>query len=163
MKQLTYLGLLALLLPSTVLASLAGSVGLFVYPSNNQTAEQIEQDDYQCYAWAKDQTGFDPINAKPPEEVAASNPGADGSAMRGALRGAARGAIIGEIADDDASKGAEIGAAMGAMRGRSHSRHQSSQQAANQNAQNQSQYDSRQNDFKKAMSLCLEARGYAAQ
>lgn len=152
-----------LLCPSIVLASLASSVGLFVYPKNSQSPEQIEQDDYQCYSWAKDQTGFDPINTTTPKNVEAKRPGADGSAMRGALRGAARGAIIGEIVDDDASKGAEVGGALGAMRGRSHARHSAQQQATHQNAQNQAQYEQRKDDFKRAMSLCLDARGYAAQ
>lgn len=162
MKRLT-LCLCLILSPSVVLASLASSVGLFVYPKNNQSPEQIEQDDYQCYNWAKGQTGLDPINTTAPQAVEAQKPGADGSAMRGALRGAARGAIIGEIADNDASKGAEVGAAMGAMRGRSHSRHSAQQQAANQNSQNQAQYEQRKEDFRRAMSLCLDARGYAAQ
>ena len=162
MKRVT-LCLSLLICPSLVLASLASSVGLFVYPKNNQSQEQIEQDDYQCYSWAKGQTGFDPINTTTPQTVEAERPGADGSAMRGALRGAARGAIIGEIADDDASKGAEVGAALGAMRGRSHARHSAQQQAANQNSQNQAQYEQRKDDFKRAMSLCLDARGYAAQ
>lgn len=159
----TILFLTLVIFPASSLASLASSVGLFVYPKNDQSAEQIEQDDYQCYAWAKDQTGFDPINAKAPQTAEAERPGADGSAMRGALRGAARGAIIGEIADDDASGGAEVGAALGAMRGRSHSRRSSQQEAANQNAQNQAQHEQRIGDFKRAMSLCLDARGYAAQ
>ncbi len=161
MKRLL-LALFVTTLSPALVASLASSVGLYVYPAENQSSDQIAQDDYQCYAWAKEQTGFDPVSASEPAPVEAQAPGADGSAMRGALRGAARGAIIGEIADDDASKGAEVGAALGMMRGRSHSRQQSQQQAAQANNQNQAQHQQRQDNFKKAMSLCLEARGYAA-
>ncbi len=33
---------------------------LFVYPKQGQSEEQQATDRYQCYSWAKDQTGFDP-------------------------------------------------------------------------------------------------------
>lgn len=143
-------------------SSLASSVGLFVYPANNQSSEQQEQDDYQCYAWAKDETGFDPINSKPPEEVETHARAERGSGTRGALRGAARGALLGEIVDDDASDGAAIGATVGMMRGRSASRRQAQAEANATNSQNQNNYATQQSNFKKAMSLCLEARGYSA-
>lgn len=162
MKTLITLILLSLGTSATA-ANLASSVGLFVYPANNQSQEQIGKDDYECYDWAKGQTGFDPINARPPEQTAAQAPGADGSAARGALRGAARGAILGEIIDDDASKGASAGAALGAMRGRSHSRANAQSQAQNANAQNQQQFAGQQDNFKRAMTSCLSARGYTAQ
>jgi hypothetical protein len=33
---------------------------LYTYPKNGQTAEQQEQDRYECHRWASDQSGFDP-------------------------------------------------------------------------------------------------------
>ena len=33
---------------------------LYIYPSNGQTQEQQDQDRYECYSWARNQTGFDP-------------------------------------------------------------------------------------------------------
>ena len=33
----------------------------------------LEQDGYQCFAFAKDQTNFDPMNAREPAEVVADN------------------------------------------------------------------------------------------
>lgn len=45
---------------------------MFVFPKNNQTKEQQEQDQFNCYKWAKEQTGFDPN--KPVEQAAAPAP-----------------------------------------------------------------------------------------
>lgn len=51
--------------------SLAGSIGLFVYPAKEQDKQQREQDDYRYYAWVKDETNYDPMNAREPAEVVA--------------------------------------------------------------------------------------------
>src|SRR6478672_9358833 len=42
---------------------------VFVYPSKGQTKEQQEQDEFSCYKWAKEQTGFDPT--QPMQQTAA--------------------------------------------------------------------------------------------
>jgi len=33
---------------------------LFIYPKQGQTEPQMKQDEYECYLWAVEQTGFDP-------------------------------------------------------------------------------------------------------
>jgi len=38
----------------------AASDDLYVYPQNNQTADQQSNDKYECHKWANSQTGFDP-------------------------------------------------------------------------------------------------------
>ena len=42
----------------------------FVFPEKGQSPEQQEQDDFTCYKWAKQQTGYDPehpdLAAAPP-------------------------------------------------------------------------------------------------
>tara|TARA_R110002072_G_scaffold51389_1_gene137901 strand:- start:92641 stop:93261 length:621 start_codon:yes stop_codon:yes gene_type:complete len=38
----------------------ASAAELFVYPRNNQTEEERDQDRYECHQWARNQTGFDP-------------------------------------------------------------------------------------------------------
>jgi hypothetical protein len=55
--------------------ALAG-VEVFVYPSKGQSKEQQEQDEFGCYKWAKEQTGFDPGAA------IGAGVGAAGGAMR---------------------------------------------------------------------------------
>jgi hypothetical protein len=44
--------------PATEPPAAAGE--LYTYPKNGQTAEQQEQDRYECHRWASDQSGFDP-------------------------------------------------------------------------------------------------------
>ena len=46
---------------------------LIVYPANGQSQEQMDKDKYECYSWAKKQTGFDPMaqptaTAPPPQQ-----------------------------------------------------------------------------------------------
>ena len=45
---------------------------LIVYPNDDQSPDQQEQDQFQCYTWAKGQTGFDPMApptaSKPPPQ-----------------------------------------------------------------------------------------------
>ena len=44
----------------------------YIYPRNGQTAEQQAADRYECHAWAKGQTGFDPTQ---PGGALPGNPG----------------------------------------------------------------------------------------
>ena len=38
----------------------SAALDVFVYPSKGQTKDQQEQDEFACYKWGKEQTGFDP-------------------------------------------------------------------------------------------------------
>lgn len=139
---------------------LGQSMGIFVYPAGGQSAEQQGQDDYECFSWAKQQTGYDPMN--PPSAVAqAHQEGPSGTRLRGAARGAAAGAIIGEVADDDAGKGAAIGATAGALRGGRQDRLQRQEHAqqAEQNAT--AQASAAENQFRTAYSTCMQGREYS--
>jgi len=44
-------------------STIAKGLGLYVFPSNDQDAEQQEQDEIACYKWGKEQTGVDPIKS----------------------------------------------------------------------------------------------------
>ena len=44
--------------------SVAGSLGLVVYPSADQTPEQQRTDEQECHAWAGETTGVDPEHPK---------------------------------------------------------------------------------------------------
>lgn len=136
-------------------------VGMYIFPAKNQTAEQQETDETDCYKWAVEQSGVDPLN--PPKVDAAQVPtGPDGAAVVGAARGAAGGAAIGAICGD-AGKGAAIGAVAGAMRGRRTSRvgHAMAQEGNNEAAAQQQ--EDLMNSFKKAYSVCLEGKGYTVK
>jgi hypothetical protein len=136
----------------------AAAVGAYVYPKNNQTAEQQAKDEHECYASAQQQTGIDP--SAPPPKVEAQK--SRGGGAKGAARGAAGGAAIGAVADD-AGTGAAAGATAGAVRGRRQ------QKKANKEAEKQAQQQSaamhQQNldTFRRAFSACIDARGYSVK
>ena len=37
---------------------------IIVYPAKGQSNDQMEKDKFECYSWAKGQTGFDPMRKK---------------------------------------------------------------------------------------------------
>lgn len=136
-------------------------VGLYVFPANNQTADQQAKDESDCYTWAVQQSGYDPIN---PTTVQAQqvDQGPDGSAVKGAAGGAAVGAAIGAISGD-AGKGAAYGAAAGAVAGHHRSKVQKSQQQQQNNAQAQQTNQNLVDGFTKAYSACLEGKKYTVK
>ncbi len=140
------------------LTSVSFAQEFFVYPAQGQSQEQTDKDKFECYNWARNQTGFDPM-ALP---TATAPPPAQEAPKGGVLRGAAGGAIIGEIAGGKAGEGAAIGGLIGGAR-RSNQvrqekarRQQWEQQQVNQYAQARSQYN-------RAYVACLEARGYSVK
>lgn len=154
--------------------TLAASAGVFAYPAKGQKPDQQAMDEAECYNWARDQSGYDPMSPPPaPASAQASQPQqatADGSRARGAVRGAAAGTIIGEVASDDAGKGAAIGATAGVLaagRQRRMAQAQQKQQAQAQQQASAEQAKAAQQEladtFKRGMSVCLEARGYAVK
>jgi pyruvate/2-oxoglutarate dehydrogenase complex dihydrolipoamide acyltransferase (E2) component len=159
---------------------LSTSLGMVVFPAKGQTPQKQAQDEGECYAWSKGQTGVDPM-APPPaagppatQSAAEPAPAADGSRLRGAARGAAAGAVIGEVANNDASQGAAVGATVGVVAGGRQSR-KSQQQAAQQATQQQQQATQQQaaqqqatqqqqmDLFKKGFAACLEPKGYTVK
>ncbi len=140
----------------------AQSLGLFVYPKGSQNPQQQQKDEGECFAWAKGQTGIDPL-APPQQSASGQKPATPkGGGAKGAAGGAATGAAIGGIAGD-AGQGAAIGATAGAVHGRRQQKKagkQAQQQAqANATAQQQQVQDT----FKKAFSTCMDGRDYSVK
>ena len=140
---------------------------LIIYPAKGQSQQQMERDKFDCYSWAKKETGFDPIQAQAPSQPVPSQPaGASrGSVVRGGAGGAALGAAVGGIAGgwSGAGKGAAIGAVTGGVFGglRSRAANQQAAQAQQQYAAQQSaQYRQKKDTYNRAYSVCLEAKGY---
>jgi hypothetical protein len=138
---------------------------LIVYPKKGQTAQQQEKDEYECYTWGKNKTGFDPMQvpkatAPPPQQEAKQ-----GGVGRGAVRGGVTGLAVGAIAGD-AGKGAAIGAAAGGLFGgmRRQDQKRREEQAQQQWAQDQAaQYAHKRNNYDRAYKACLEGRGYTVK
>lgn len=125
------------------------------YPANKQSAQQKQKDDKECMAWAKQDTGIDPVAAAQPAPQQSGAAVGGGERVRGAARGAVGGAVIGGIAGD-AGAGAGIGAAAGTMAGGARARN--NQAAANEQARQQQQQAL--NTFYRAYAACMEGRGY---
>ena len=143
---------------------------VYFYPLHGQNAGQQDRDRYQCYLWAKKQTGFDPSAPQlAPHQrlqvIPEPAPGADTAV------GAITGAIIGSAvtAPHDSAQGAVAGAVAGAMIGAASdaARQQEAErvqahydrQAALQNAQ----IEQKANEYRRAMTACLEGRGYSVR
>ena len=137
---------------------ISSGMKLYVFPAKGQSKEQQKKDEYECYNWAKEQSGIDPLNL-PKIEAAPVQSGPTGGAVRGGARGAAAGVAIGAIAGD-AGKGAAIGAAAGGMAGRRQGKRaqaQANEQATVDVANKEKEMKA---SFIKAFSVCMEGKGY---
>jgi hypothetical protein len=136
-------------------------LGLFIYPSKGQSQSQQKVDEFECYNWAVDQSGIDPLNL-PQVAAPAKQSGPTGGALIGGAKGAAAGAAIGAIAGDT-GKGAAIGAVAGGLAGRRAG--QQAQAQVNQQAQANAAAQEKQisDTFKKAFSVCIEGKGYTVK
>jgi hypothetical protein len=138
---------------------------LIVYPAKGQSQDQMEKDKFECYTWAKGQTGFDPMQmpqatAPPPQQEAQK-----GGVVRGGLRGGAVGLAAGAIGGD-AGKGAAIGAVSGGLIGGMRRRDQTRRQQTAQKKWEQEQanaYMQGRNSYNRAYGACLEGRGYTVK
>lgn len=141
-----------------------------VFPAKGQSNEQTEQDKYQCYGWAKGQTGFDPMRTPTATSPAPyqQKKSVGGSALKGGVAGGAGGAIIGAIAGG--GKGAKKGAAIGGLTGGAFGGIRSSRQNSKSRKQQQqweqqqaNQYMQRRNTYNRAYAACLEGKGYTVK
>ena len=146
------------------------SQDLMVYPAKGQSNDQMEKDKFECYTWAKNQTGFDPMQmptaSSPPPSQQKKSVG--GSALKGGVAGGAGGAVIGGITGGrkGARRGAVIGGlsggAIGGMRSSSQNR-QTEQQRKQWEQQQANQYMHQRNQYNRAHAACLEGRGYTVK
>ena len=158
-KLMTVAGLLAFF-PGVLSAQ-----ELMIYPSKGQSEQQQEKDKFECYSFAKNQSGFDPMappvtNTAPPAKEAKQ-----GGVGRGALGGGLGGALVGAIAGDT-KKGAAIGAVGGGLVGGMRSNEQKQREAHNRQQWEQkesSQYANNRNNYNRANAACLEGRGYSVR
>jgi outer membrane lipoprotein SlyB len=149
---------------------IAALTQVYFYPKSGQTTKQQSRDHYECYNWAMDQTGFDPSVSSIPSEqrvrvVPMPPPGHDTVVM--SIAGAVLGALI--AGPRHAAQGALIGGASGAAVGatsdisRQESARQLEEAYANRNQARDLHYERKALDFRRAMSACLEGRGYSVQ
>jgi len=129
----------------------------FVYPAKGQTAETQARDEYECFQWAREQTGYDPARpvAGPQEK---SEGTVAGRAAFGGAAGAIGGALVGGLFGRP-GRGAAIGAASGALFGGARQNQtlekerQAEQSAKNQNVE-------ALNKYYRAFGTCMTGRDY---
>jgi len=146
---------------SLVLAGPSVAQDLVIYPAEGQSQQQIDQDKYECYTWAKNQTGFDPLQSSSPSTQTSDQQSVGGGVAKGALVGGLAGLAIGAIADD-AGKGAAIGAIGGGVLGGLRRSNQNEQQQQAQQQQTAS-YNAQMDAYTRNYAACLEGRGYSVR
>lgn len=150
--------------------NIAAITQIYFYPNKGQSTEQQSRDHYACYNWAVDQTGFDPsASSIVPEQrvrvVPMPPPGHDTVAM--SIAGAVLGALV--AGPRHAGGGALIGAASGAMAGaisdasRAEAARQMEEAYQNRNQARDLRKEKKALQFRRAMSACMEGRGYTVK
>ncbi len=144
-----------------ITAGVAYAKDVFVYPAGGQNAEQQKKDEFECYDWAKGDSGFDPM--APPRTTSAPPGGQKktGGVAKGALTGLAVGAIVGDKSKY-AARGAVTGGLLGGIRQSEHNKQIDARQAQ-WGRDESTRYQQRRNNYNRAYSACLEGRGYSVK
>ena len=135
-----------------------------IFPAKGQSQDQLEKDKFSCYQWARNETGFDPMqtptaSAPPPQQQAGQH-----QALKGAALGAGVGALVKR--KDSRSKGAATGALVGGVLGgaRQAGQTRQDQQARQQWEQQQAnEYAQRRKTYNRAFAACMESKGYTVK
>ena len=142
---------------------------MYFYPERGQPEARQDRDRYECYRWAVRESGTDPgmtaLRQPAPEPMVSGQPLRDGS---GVAAGAVAGAVIGAAvsaprqAGANAVIGAIFGAALGASAQESRAQAIESAQARRQQSAAAAAEAARLplDNFRRAMSTCMQGRGY---
>jgi hypothetical protein len=139
---------------------------VYAYPQNGQSSDQQSRDRYECSEWAVKQTGFDPTAPSVPAQyrvVASGPPPGTGTAI-GAIAGAVIGAAISPRWDRGA--GAVFGGLTGAVIGSASDAQRAQNNQIQLSEAQQQQYAvmaGKASDYRRAISACLEGRGYSVK
>jgi len=144
------------------------STQVYFYPKAGQSAEQQDRDRFECHNWAVKKTGFDPgqPGVVPRERVEVVP---DPSLGTNTAIGAATGAVIGAAVSrrHETLEGAVVGAVAGGLIGAVADASQQAQTQAHferrQDIQSNAHAEQQAQNFRNAMSACLEGRGYSVR
>lgn len=146
------------------------STQVYVYPAAGQTAAQLDRDRYECHGWAVRESHFDPsqpgLAPHQRVEVVAMPPPGAGTAV-----GAATGAVIGAVVANPyhSAEGAVIGAIAGGLLGatsdaaRAQEAERINQAGHAQGARMQAIREEQAAGYRRALTACLEGRGYTVR
>ena len=142
--------------------SMAGTAmaDLYIYPQKGQSQDQQDLDEVQCYRWAKEESGFDPMSTPQASAPAPTGQTRSGTMLKGGLGGAVVGGLLG------GKKGAGYGAAAGGLIGGVH-QHQHNKQVeadrASWERRETANYAANRDNYNRAFSACMESRGYTVR
>ncbi len=176
-------GLLGVCSGAIILVGAASAQDLYVFPADGQSQEQTEQDKLACNQWAVGETNYDPRN---PPTAADANPSASaieepllscsGGGASGAAKGAAGGYVAGKLVNGKTSKSTKLGALTGGVASSQNKKACEAENAQIQQRNQQRRAQAEQqaiasgykppgtpNEYKRAYSACLEAKGYTVK
>jgi hypothetical protein len=136
---------------------------VYFYPTRGQSSEQQDRDRYECHTWAVQQSGFDPSSPNAPPHLRMQMPASGPPPGTGVAAGAVTGAVVGAAVSRpwEAGQGALLGAVAGAVIGGAAEAAAAQQsRAAAANDARASLLEQQARNYRRAMSACLEGRGY---
>lgn len=141
---------------------------VYVYPTGGQTEERLGRDRYECHLWAVKQSNFDPsVTAVLPRQrvQVVPMPPSGSNTVGGAVTGAILGAVIARDPGAGAVGGAIVGGAVGAA---SDAQREAQAKAAQQrydqrDSARMARLDGQASNYRRALTACLEGRGYTVK
>lgn len=143
---------------------------IYVYPTKGQTEKQLDRDRYECHNWAVAQSHYNPSDSHlaPHQQVRVVEMPAPG---RDTAVGAMTGAVIGSTVGGrhDQGEGAVAGAIVGAVIGassdakRQRAANQANEQMSADAQAERARLERQASDYRRAISACLEGRGYTVK
>jgi hypothetical protein len=142
------------------------STQVYFYPTRGQSVSQQDRDRYECYLWARKQTGFDPsLPQLAPHQRLEINPMPP--AGQDIAVGAATGAVLGAVVSPPGrtAEGAAVGAIAGAVVGAASdaARQEQAEQVQQRSDQRAAQIEQQASSYRRAMAACLQGRGYTVR
>lgn len=144
------------------------TTAVYVYPTGGQSQDQLGRDRYECHLWAVKQSNFDPsVTAITPRQRVEVRPMPPSGSNT--VAGAVTGAIIGAVVARDPGAGAVGGAIVGGAAGAISDSQREQQAKAIQNRYDQrdaarmAQLDGLADNYRRAVTACLEGRGYTVK
>jgi len=155
------LRIIALALLPVLSIGMARANELTIYPAKDQSAEQQEKDKSECYSWAKNDSGFDPMAVLKTTILAPTTEKKKGGVAKGAAVGAICGKVLGS-SSKTTKKSAAAGALVGGAR-QSSSNKKAEQERQQWEQQKSANYANNRNNYNRAYAACLEGRGYSVK
>lgn len=141
---------------------------VYVYPTGGQTQDQLGRDRYECHLWAVKQSNFDPsVTAVTPAQrvQVVPMPPSGSDTVAGAVTGAIIGAVVARDPGAGAVGGAILGGAAGAVSdGQREARAKVVQDRYDQrDSARMAKLDEQAGNYRRALTACLEGRGYTVK